>query len=175
MNQRRIFLTGMPAVGKTYWGRVWATESKRLMLNTDGIITGTTGKSIPQIFAEEGEARFRQLELETVRHIIENEKRPVIVATGGGTFIQEPIRKLMLENGIVVQLQSTFEELAARIAARPGKRPLLEGPEGSEELLHRLWKQRAPIYNLAHYTYSTDSINAKTIHEILEACTDPRS
>ena len=135
--QRRlsnIVLIGMPGCGKSCAGKLLARILGREFCDTDALITERAGKSIPDIFAEHGEAYFRDLESEVVQDIAG--KSGVIISTGGGTVLRERNRVALHQNGKAVYIQRNLQDLAR------GGRPLSSG----DNALEKLFTERRPIY-----------------------------
>ncbi|MEG1873116.1 MAG: shikimate kinase, partial [Ruthenibacterium sp.] len=92
-------LVGMPGCGKTRTARLLAARTGRELLDTDAMVVARTGKSIPQLFTQEGEAAFRRLEAEAVAEA--GARTGVIIATGGGAPLTEQNRRALRQNGRV--------------------------------------------------------------------------
>lgn len=99
---RSLVLVGMPGSGKTSLGKAWAAELGRSFRDTDREIAARAGKSIPRIFAEDGEAAFRALESEVVRDF--GKESGIVLATGGGAVLDPENRKNLRQNALVVRL-----------------------------------------------------------------------
>lgn len=130
---RSIALIGMPGCGKSTVARHLAARLGRTLLDIDQIIESRFGP-IPEIFAKDGEARFRELEAEVVREAALS--RGAVIATGGGAVLREENRALLRANAFVVELQRPLSELAT------GGRPLSSGPDA----LQKMYEARAPLY-----------------------------
>jgi len=133
---RSIALIGMPGSGKSTIARHVAEKLGRPVYDTDQIIESRHGP-IPEIFAKQGEARFRALEAEAVRDAAL--ARGAVVATGGGAVLSAENRALLRANAFVVQLTRPLSELET------GGRPLSTGLAA----LERLYEQRSPLYRAA--------------------------
>ena len=129
-----IFLYGAPASGKTTLGKRLATALKTSFIDLDEVIVDRAGKSIPEIFAAEGEEGFRNRESEALAMIVKANPGAVI-ALGGGTLLRGANRKLCEESGTVWCIDTPSEvELARRIGSAPGSRPL--GDKARERAPH---------------------------------------
>lgn len=129
-----IVLIGMPGSGKSTVGAELARLTGRTLVDTDALVEAKAGKSIPAIFAEEGEAAFRDLEHTVVAEV--GRERGLIIACGGGVILREDNRRALRENGRIYCLRRPLEWLA-----RTG-RPL----SSSLEKLRELETVRGPIY-----------------------------
>lgn len=132
-----IVLVGMPGCGKSTVGAELARLTGRRLVDTDVMVEERTGKSIPQIFADEGEAAFRALEREAVSEA--GCKRGLIIACGGGVVLNADNRFAIRQNGRVYCLKRPLEWLE-----RTG-RPLSSDPER----LRAMEIERRPFYEAA--------------------------
>ena len=149
MTEGPIFLTGFMGVGKTQVGRILARELGRSFLDTDRMIEQRAGKSIAKIFADEGEAYFRQLERDCV---LKTCQRPdAVVALGGGAITRADNIAAVRCAGILVCLKADVETIFARVSLR-SNRPLLAGldPQAQRAKIESLLRERAPYYDQAH-------------------------
>src|SRR5258706_16117400 len=86
---RHIILLGFMGSGKTTIGRLLAERLGRAFVDLDDRIESAAGKTIAEIFASDGEAAFRQLETECLSRILTEEREPLVIGLGGGTFVHE--------------------------------------------------------------------------------------
>lgn len=147
-----IVLTGFMAAGKTAVGRKLARRLGREFIDTDRLIEKQTGRTIPDIFAEDGEKEFRRLEREMVAALSPPE--PAVIATGGGTFIDERNRDRLRELGVVVCLITSIDTAVER-SKRNAKRPLASGGRAQ---LEKLFRKRMPAYRQADVLVETDGL-----------------
>ena len=127
----------------------------------DETISSEAGKDIPAIFAEEGEAHFRDLETQLLASL--SEKEPAVVSCGGGCVLREENRALMRALGTVVLLTAEPRTLLSRLAGEAGGRPNLRG-RMSEEGICELMERRAEAYAAAaDLAVDTDSLTAKEV------------
>lgn len=127
-----IVLIGFMASGKSTIGKLLAEKSGRSFVDTDLLIEEKLNKTIPEIFAQEGEAYFRAQEtalLETLQPL-----NSLVISTGGGIVIAEKNRVLLQKLGKVVWLKISLDDLYARVAD-PASRPLLLQPKNEIEKL----------------------------------------
>src|SRR5262249_5688689 len=120
---------------------------------TDDMISAREGRSIPEIFAERGEAHFRALEEDTVELLAL--KSGDVIATGGGFFCREGRPAALKALGTVVWLAGDFDVLYGR-AQRAGERPMVAGRSRDEA--GALYRAREPFYRQADLTVDTTAI-----------------
>ena len=144
--QRAIFLYGAPASGKSTLGKALAERLGADFVDLDERIVAEAGMSIPGIFKTRGEAAFRDIESKVLRDVIcaTDEKlltlnfelsTLTVVSLGGGTLLRDANRALCEENGTIFCIDTpSDEELARRIGAAPGSRPL--GDKAKERAAH---------------------------------------
>ncbi|AEB12279.1 Shikimate kinase [Marinithermus hydrothermalis DSM 14884] len=161
-----VALTGFMGVGKTRIGRELAQELMLHFIDLDRYIERETGLSIPDIFRYLGEATFRRLEAEAVAEVAS--KPYLVVALGGGTFVNPENRRILLARGPVVALWASPETIYERVRRRPGKRPLLAG-EAPLERIRKLLAEREAAYREAPIHASTDQrASREVVQEIIE-------
>ena len=128
-----IFLTGAPASGKTTLGRRLATALGVPFVDLDEEIVRTAGRTIPEIFAAQGEGAFRDLEAQALMRL--DGTTAGVVALGGGTLLRESSRAFCERAGTVICLDAPSDaELARRLGAARGTRPL--GDRARERAAH---------------------------------------
>jgi len=139
-------------VGKSAIGRRLARELGFQFVDSDHEIEKKVGKRIPEIFASEGEARFRQYE----RAFIESghPKESCVVACGGGLVVQPGMPELLKKSGIVVCLFASVDSIVER-TSRNKNRPLLN-VENPSERVRQLLAEREPIYMNSGACISTE-------------------
>jgi shikimate kinase len=157
---RRIFLTGFSFTGKSLVAPLVAQALGWQVLDLDDLIEEAAGKSVPEIFAQEGEPGFRRCEQQAVRDACRQED--VVIATGGGVILAEENRQAMGEGGFVVCLEARPETIWRRLQEPgerpPSERPLLKGGDPLGRIRH-LKSLRQPLYALADHTVHTDDIS----------------
>lgn len=153
---KRIFLVGYMCAGKTTIGTELAQKLGFTFIDLDQYIESQEGKSISTIFAEKGEAYFRQLERQALTDMFVQEK--VVIATGGGTPCQGDNMTRMNRNGTTVFLNPNLDELALRLEIGKHTRPLLKDKTSAEmrHFIEQMLKERLPYYSQAKYTCSGD-------------------
>jgi shikimate kinase len=150
MRRDNVILVGFMGAGKSVCGRLLARRLGRCFVETDDMIVAREGRSIPEIFRDEGEERFRRLETETLDAL--TLKSGDVIATGGGLPCREGRMERLRELGTVVWLDGDVRELLER-ARRVGNRPMLDGRSGDE--IEELYRARRPYYGRAHLTIDT--------------------
>ncbi len=134
-----VYLVGMPGAGKSVVGRELAGRLGVPFVDLDGEIERSQGKSVPELFAEIGEAGFRALEAEALTAASTHD--PSVVACGGGVVL-EPANRITLRNtGTAVFLDVPLEQLRTRVTPA-ADRPLIRAAGDLENLL----RDREPLY-----------------------------
>lgn len=149
LGRRAIVLVGMMGCGKSSVGRRLAQRLGLPFLDADTEIETAAGMTIPEIFAQRGEAEFRDGERRVIRRILTT-SAPLVLATGGGAFMNAETRNAVAQYGLSLWLKAEPEVLMRRVRKR-ANRPLLQtaDPEGT---LRRLLAEREPLYGLADIT-----------------------
>ena len=153
---KHITLIGMMGAGKSSVAPLLAASLHRSVIEVDALIEEQEGMPIGEIFMAKGEAYFRRLEGETISRLLK--EPPAVLSLGGGAFMWDSTRNLLLAETVVFYLSGTLETLCTRVAAGAANRPLLSMSEVSlEETMRALLEKRTPYYTLAHYRVATDS------------------
>jgi len=140
----KIYLVGFMGAGKTTLGRLLAERLHWPFEDLDTTIERAAGATITRVFAEKGEAWFRDLERRVLTEAAAQPGR-AIVASGGGTFCAPENRAVMQRTGITVWIDHPFERIWERRSELAELRPLLR----DEKVLRALYEERAPLYALA--------------------------
>lgn len=140
-----IVLIGMMGVGKSTVGRRLAARLNVAFVDADEEIEKAAGMTISEMFESYGEAYFRDGERRVIARLMDGE--PKVIATGGGAFMQEETRTLILENATAIWLDADIDVLVDRVSRREG-RPLLKGKD-PRTVLTDLAAIRNPVYALA--------------------------
>lgn len=163
-----IILTGFSYSGKSVVGREVARRLGWDFVDTDDEIVALAGKGIPDIFAQDGEERFRELERQALERACAREN--VVIVTGGGAIVAAENRELMQRTGVVLCLEAQPETIYRRLLADAEKgviRPLLAAAE-PEQRIRQLKSSRQQYYALADWTVHTDNLTiAEVCHEVL--------
>ena len=162
---RPIALVGLMGVGKSTVGRRLATVLSRGFVDADDAIEDAAQLSIPEIFSEFGEQYFRDGERRVIARLIEEQHG--VIATGGGAFVNEETRGLILEKAVAVWIDCDIATLVERTARRDD-RPLLRDGD-PEAILTRLMQERTPYYSQAHIRVEGQKgPHTRTAWEIIE-------
>lgn len=148
----RIILIGYMGAGKTTVGKALAAELGVPFYDLDWFITTRYRKTVPEIFAESGEAGFRELERRMLHEVAEFED--IVLSCGGGTPCFFDNMEYMNSLADTVYLKAEPAVLAMHLRMGKGKRPLLEGksPEELESYVAEMLVTREPFYSKAKYT-----------------------
>lgn len=130
-----IVLIGMPGSGKSYFGKLIAKQFGRQFIDMDAYIEQAQGRTIPEIFAQQGEPAFRDMEVETSRAL--GCRTGLVISTGGGTVVRKESMDALRQNGCVFFVDRPLSELATE------GRPL---SQGGESTLQRLYDARIGLY-----------------------------
>jgi shikimate kinase len=161
-----IVLVGLMGAGKSTVGRRLAKRLGLAFADSDIEIEKAADRSIAEIFDAHGEASFRDGERRVIARLVDGE--PKVIATGGGAFVDERTRTLILERCVAVWLDADLETLAERVTRR-GRRPLLKGKEPLP-VLRDLAAARNPLYAQAHlHVRSGEVPHERTVERIVEA------
>lgn len=154
-----IILVGFMGSGKTSTGKELANILGFQFLDMDQLIEEKTDKKIKTIFEEKGEPFFRNQEKEVIDQI--RSKKHCIISTGGGAWINQENRELLLTLGWCVWLKVSAEKAWKRVSPHLLQRPLLTGHNASLKRLSDMLNTRDPLYSLAHHSFDTDEKNPK--------------
>ncbi|MFI7614747.1 shikimate kinase [Nonomuraea terrae] len=147
----KAVLIGPPGSGKTTLGRMLAERLGVAFRDTDADVEAVAGKPVPDIFVEDGEARFRELEHEAVRHALA--EHDGILSLGGGAVLHEETQALLAGHH-VVYLQVGLSDAVQRVGLGSARPLLVLNPRSQ---LKKLMEERRPVYErLASQTVVTD-------------------
>ena len=161
--RKHIFLIGMMGCGKSTIGKLLSRQFSCSFVDLDEEIVRYEDRSIPEIFADVGDAGFRICETAALRCVID--EAPCVVATGGGIITREENIALMRESGIVVWLNRPLEDMIADV--RQDTRPNLAGDK--EERMLTLFAQREALYRRAAHLEFDNSLPPQQSAEALKA------
>jgi len=162
-----FFLMGFMGSGKTYWGTRWAKSSGLHFFDIDEMIERAEGKTASDIFAQQGEEYFRDLETEVLRSF--EGQQNAIIATGGGTPCFNDNISWMNKQGTTIYLRSSPEKIFERLRREKQKRPLVKHLK-DEELLFYITekiKERDFFYNQTKIILDVDRLSENYIPDFL--------
>jgi shikimate kinase len=166
IRDRSVVLVGLMGSGKSTIGRRLAQRLGMRFADADDEIERAAGMTISDIFARFGEAHFRDGERRVISRLLAG--KPMVLATGGGAFINEETRALILQDSLCIWLDADIPTLVERVGRR-SHRPLLKNRDPGE-VLRELAAVRNPIYAEAHLRVSSASTpHDHTVRAILEA------
>lgn len=161
-NARRIqnlALIGFMGTGKSAVGRLVAEPLHFAFLDTDELIETSTGKTIPEIFTQQGEAAFRQLEAKVVEDL--RTKSKTVISTGGGLPIDPANLASLKTHALVICLWASPERIFERVRNQ-NDRPLLHDPDPMTKI-RTLLAAREPFYRQADVLVNTELRSAREV------------
>lgn len=163
-SDQHIVLVGMMGVGKTTVARILSVRLGREVWDSDHVIEARAGRSVRQIFADDGEPAFRQMETDVLRDALAN-SAPLVIATGGGAVVAAENRAaLKAADARVVWLCADPATLVERVRAG-GHRPLLDhDPAGT---LQRMMSEREGFYR--EVADAIVLVDNRSVSEVVEA------
>tara|TARA_R110000850_G_scaffold22504_28_gene66689 strand:- start:1106 stop:1660 length:555 start_codon:yes stop_codon:yes gene_type:complete len=165
--RRNLILIGFMGTGKTTIGKQVAKSLGFRFVDTDQLISQKAGKSIPDIFEDEGEETFRELETDVLQGCAAAENQ--VIATGGGIVTKTTNHAILKQVGYVIWLQASPETIYDRVR-RNRNRPLLQ-TEDPEKTIRDLMEQRVGLYEAAQdMAVTTDGLTLdETAYGITES------
>jgi shikimate kinase/3-dehydroquinate synthase len=163
-----LVITGFSGTGKSLVGKEIARRLRWGFLDTDDEIVERAGKPIAQIFGQEGEGKFREVERETIRKACQ--QRQMVIAIGGGAIVDPQNYELLARTGIIVCLEAKpetiYERLFREATCSPGTevRPLLT-VDNPLERIRQLKASRQSHYAKADWTIHTDRLSISEVTE----------
>ncbi|WP_310732505.1 shikimate kinase [Paenibacillus sp. 1011MAR3C5] len=155
----KVVLIGFMGTGKSSVSRLLAEKLAWSCADSDAEVERAEGRSISDIFAEDGEQAFRDMESHELSKLLKQHSHTVI-ATGGGAVLREDNRSAMLQHGFVVALSADPEQIIARVLLDKS-RPLLEG--AVRERVYGLLETRKGAYDFAHLTVDTTELSVEEV------------
>jgi len=163
---KTIVLVGLMGCGKSTIGRRLAKALQMPFVDLDNHIENILKMSVTEIFAKYGEESFRAMELGEIKKILV--ESPLVLATGGGAFINDEIRNLIKDSAVSVWINADLATLLERVSRR-NTRPLLENGN-KEEIMQELMEKRYPIYEQADINvHSGHGSHDVVVRKIIEA------
>ena len=171
---RNLALCGFMGTGKSAVGRLVAEQLHFAFLDTDTVIEARAGKSISQIFEEQGETAFREIEQRIVKELSQRDR--TVISTGGGLVVNPANLTSLKEHALVVCLWASPETIWLRVKNQ-NHRPLLEEADPLEKI-RRLLAERAPFYKQANVLVNTElrsprEVAQQVLHQFRIARTAP--
>ena len=158
-----IALIGFMGTGKTVVGQLLAKKLDRKFIESDLLIEQQTRKAIPNIFQQDGEIAFRELEIEVTKKIT-NEKYSII-ACGGGIVLNKINIDRLRERARIVHLTASPRAILKRVSTEEGQRPLLE-VDNPTLTIQNLLRFRKPFYErAADMTINTSKLDINAVAE----------
>ncbi|MBX0291555.1 shikimate kinase [Hymenobacter sp. HSC-4F20] len=165
----RIYLIGMPGAGKTTLGRALATAYRVPFLDLDEEIIRREQRSVSEIFAQDGEEYFRQVEADVLRDVIATTPT-LVLATGGGTPCFHHNLEVLLETGLTLYLAVPVPELVRRLLRAAASRPLLAASTDAAALtarLHETLATRQQFYDRAPLCCAAPTCSLEAVQQLL--------
>ncbi|MGC2625715.1 MAG: shikimate kinase [Candidatus Udaeobacter sp.] len=157
---KSIVLIGMMGAGKSCVGRCLQRRTGLALHDIDEVVASKFGMSIPEIFAEHGEKKFREAETEALRRMRAEEQ--TIIITGGGIVLRKENVEMLRSQGVIVWLDGDEETLFAR-ASRKQNRPLLQ-TNNLRKSFSEILSARRPVYaNIAHIRIDTSVLTDEEV------------
>ncbi len=160
-NHQSIALIGFMGTGKSTIAALLAKELNFQLIDTDAVIEKKAGRTISDIFKDDGEDYFRALETQVLQSLVVNDHQ--VMATGGGIILKEENRHLLKSHTYLVCLTASAKTIYQR-TKKDQNRPLLSRPDPQKQIDHLL-AQRQDYYQIAHLTINTDGLNIDFICE----------
>ena len=156
---RNLAIAGFMGVGKSTVGRLLAAQLRYDFLDTDDVITARANRSITEIFAQQGEAVFRQMERDLVAELAQRQK--TVISTGGGLIVDPVNLASLKQHALVVCLWATPEAIWERLQHQH-HRPLLDDPDPLA-VIRRLLAERESSYRQADVLIGTEHRSSKDV------------
>ena len=157
------------ATGKSAVGRNLARKLNRRFVDLDALIEKTEGRKVREIFAQEGETYFRQVEKQILNEVLSEEGQ--VIATGGGVILDDENLNLLRQKALLVGLTASIDVLVGRVG-KNSKRPLLKGADVRSRV-EELLQERQSRYAQADVIIDTDGLTidqvAKKIFHVIES------
>jgi shikimate kinase len=158
----RLLLVGMMGAGKTTVGQLAATRLGWEFFDSDAQVLAATGRTVPEIFAEDGEPAFRAEESRVLAEAVAGSS-PVVISVAGGAVLSEANRALLVGSGVVVWLRADPTTLGNRVGRGEGRPLIGDDPVESLRSLDRI---RRPLYaSIAHLVVDVDELAPEDVVE----------
>jgi shikimate kinase len=162
-----VYIIGFMGSGKSTAGRKLAASLGWAFIDLDRKIEEVAGKTIPQIFSDEGEGKFRELETSVLQSL--KSELNTVISTGGGTPCHGDNMDLMLDSGITIYLKMTPEQLTSRLMESTGQRPLLKNipDEKLNEFISKKLGSREKWYKKANITLEGKNLDINLLTSLI--------
>ncbi|MDP8998472.1 MAG: shikimate kinase [Pseudomonadota bacterium] len=166
LGKRAIVLVGLMGAGKTSVGRRLAEKMDLPFVDADHEIEVAAGKTVAEIFSDDGEDYFREGERRVIARLLENGRQ--VLATGGGAYMNQETRDSIKLHAVSIWLKADLDILLKRVTKR-NDRPLLRN-EDPADVLKRLIEVRYPVYAQADVTVeSRDVQHGQMVNDVIQA------
>jgi len=156
-----IALIGFMGVGKTTVGKILAEKLQKKFVELDALIEQKAGKSIPDIFQQDGEITFRELEIEVTREVSENTN--LVIACGGGLVLNKINIDRLRQQSRIVYLIASPKVIQKRVSGEAEERPLLKAASRTSNIREML-SFRKPFYErAADITINTSKLDSNSV------------
>lgn len=155
---KNVVLIGFMGTGKTSTGKMLAARLGAAFIDMDQKIEEEAGMSIPEMFAQKGEAYFREREHELVQRLAT--RCHAVISTGGGTVKNPENIALLRKGGVIVCLSANVDTVLER-TSRYGTRPVLDGEDHGDrrQAVEKLMEERRGLYKQADFTVDTSDLS----------------
>jgi XRE family aerobic/anaerobic benzoate catabolism transcriptional regulator len=164
---RRVALIGLRGAGKSSLGSAAAECAGIRFVELDQRVEEVAGMPLADVFTLHGEAWYRRLEREALEKIVAD-RRPLVVATGGGIVMAADTYELLRRHFVTIWLEATPEDHWNRVVEQGDGRPM-QGQPAAMARLREILSERAPLYGLAHHTVDTSALGLVKSREKVEA------
>lgn len=169
--EKPVMLVGLMGSGKTTIGIALAKRLDLKFVDSDRVIEEQAGVSIAEIFERDGEDFFRKVERKVIRRILKSGEK-LVLATGGGAFMNEKTRKTAKKYATTIWLEADIDNLLERVEGSTN-RPLLNN-KNRRRVLQELILQRYPVYADAEFKVNVNNLSrTKIVNEILRLLRQP--
>jgi shikimate kinase len=173
VKKKIFYLIGFMGAGKTTLGKQIAQSLGFYFQDLDAFLEAQTGRSVRQIFLEEGETAFRAKESQALGELIRSSPTPLILACGGGAPCYENNLALMQQNGFLIYLKAEPATLMQRLLPQKEKRPLIKDIPKTELLnyIQFMLQSRSLYYWQADFVFTVEKDNPEVLLKFIEVCT----
>ncbi|MCR5439665.1 MAG: shikimate kinase [Selenomonas sp.] len=163
---KNVILIGFMGTGKTSTGKMLASKLGCAFIDMDQKIEEEAGRRIPEIFAQQGEEHFRQLERELVERL--SARRNAVISTGGGTVKNPANVAAFKKSGIIICLSASVDAVLER-TKRHGTRPVLDQADRGDrrKAVESLMEERKNLYQQADFTIDTSELSPLQVVEAI--------